>query len=113
MSRKWWAALIGVAVVVGLFVAIKMLPLWATLLAAGSYAFGYLSGYLLKKEKIVEVIKQVEKKVVVPVEKIVEVIKYVPAETEPEAAVVPVEEEAPVEVKKPKKRRNSNKKVAE
>lgn len=84
MSRKWWTVLITAAVVVGLIVAVKLMPIWATLVAVGSYAFGVFSGYVLKKEKIVEkpveVIKEVVKRVEVPVEKIV--YRDCPAEAE-------------------------------
>ena len=120
MSRKWWATIITVAVVIGLFATIKLLPFWATLLAAGSFAFGAFSGYILKKENIVEkviekpveVIKEVIKKVEVPVEKIV--YRDVAVEAEPQVAQESAEamaEDAPVESKP--KRKSRNRKVTE
>lgn len=103
MSRKWWAAIIIIAVVVGGFAAIKLMPLWATLVATGSFAFGAFSGYVLKKKEIIE--KPVEVIKEVPVEKIV--YKEVPAET------WAVPESAEPEVKAKTRKRNRNKKVAE
>lgn len=123
MSRKWWATIITVAVVIGLFATIKLLPFWATLLAAGSFAFGAFSGYILKKENIVEkviekpveVIKEVIKKVEVPVEKIV-YRDAAAVEAEPQVAQESAEaiaEDAPVESKPKLKRKSRNRKVAE
>lgn len=122
MSRKWWATIITVAVVIGLFATIKLLPFWATLLAAGSFAFGAFSGYILKKENIVEkviekpveVIKEVIKKVEVPVEKIV--YRDAAVEAEPQIAQESAEaiaEDAPVESKPKLKRKSRNRKVTE
>lgn len=86
MSRKWWVYLIVVAVIVGVVAAVKLMPMYATLVAIGSYIFGCFSGYILKKKEVIE--KIVEKPVVVtkevvkeiPIEKIV--YKEAPAEAE-------------------------------
>lgn len=127
MSRKWWTILIVIAVVVGVFAAIKLMPLYATLVAVGTYAFGCFSGYILKKKEIIEkivekpVTKTVTKTVEVPVEKVVEKIVYIPTpepdsdETGGVKAVEPVAvaEDLEVATKSRRRRKNSNKKVAE
>lgn len=130
MSRKWWATLIAVAVVIGVFAAIKLMPLYATLVAVGTYVFGCFSGYILKKkeiiekivEKPVEVIKEVVKKVEVPVEKVVEKVVYVPTDPTVNPEVEQPKAEVPVEVAKAdlevpaksrRRRKSINKKVAE
>lgn len=117
MSRKWWAVIIVIAVVVGGFAAVKLMPLWATLVAAGSFVFGTFSGYILKKNEIIE--KIVEK----PVEVIREVVREVPVEKIVYKEVstdnlfttgeISTEDDPQVEAKPKQRRRNRNKKVAE
>lgn len=117
MSRKSWSILIGIVVVVGVFAAIKLMPLYATLVALGTFAFGCFTGYILKKkeiiekivEKPVEVIKTITKEVPVEVEKIV--YRDSPSESkecEPDCAEVTHEEVQPKA-----KKRNRSKKVAQ
>lgn len=121
MSRKWWTVIIVIAVVIGGFAAVKLMPLWATLVAVGSFAFGAFSGYILKKkdiiekivEKPVEVIREVIKEVVreVPVEKIV--YKEVSTDNLFTTGEISTEEDPQVESKPKQRRRNRNRKVAE
>lgn len=117
MSRKSWSILIGIVVVVGVFAAVKLMPLWATLVALGTFAFGCFTGYILKKEEIIE--KIVEK----PVEVIKEVVREVPVEKIVYKEVstdnlfttgeMVTEDDPEVESKPKQRKRNRNKKVAE
>lgn len=120
MSRKWWTVLIVAVVIVGLFAAVKLLPLWATLMAAGTYFFGCFSGYILKKkeiiekvvEKPVEVVKTITKTIEVPVETIVYVDRPVLEENKEESILL-VDDAPKVESSTRSKRRRKSKKVAE
>lgn len=109
MSRKWWTVIITIAVIIGVFTAIKLMPLWAIIIAIGSFAFGAFSGYILKKKDIVE--KIIEK----PVEVIKTITKEVPVEVEKIIYREPTKEAVEsdsVKVEQPKiGKRNRNKKV--
>ena len=54
MSRKGWIIAICATVVMGILTAIKLMPLWATFLAVGSYVFGCISGYIFKSDTLKE-----------------------------------------------------------
>lgn len=77
-KQKLIIAGISIAVIVGIVLGIKFLPVWATLGMIGTFIVGTLFGYVLKKAKKIEIPVEVIKEV--PVEVIKEVIKEVPVE---------------------------------
>lgn len=123
MSRKWWAIIISIVVIVGVVLAVKFMPVYATLVSIGSFVVGVFAGHKLfpeikVEEKTVEVpiLKTIMKEI--PVEKIVYVDNERPSpkmsesRCEADAAEPQPKQAAPTSANKARKRSRS-KKVAE
>lgn len=52
MTKKQWISIaIIIAVILGVIIAIKYVPVWITILNLVMFSLGFASGYLLKKKK--------------------------------------------------------------
>lgn len=50
-TKQWISIAIIIAVIIGLIIAIKYIPVWITILNLIMFSAGFVSGYLINKKK--------------------------------------------------------------